>query len=225
MAALSLGIWEVFFLRLSALRNSAEARTLSVATASGQMRRLVVGPQNPYWAPLDSVSPALALCVVKSEDARFFQHGGFDWRELRESVAANLAEGDYARGGSTLTMQLAKNLFLWRGKSLVRKALEAYLNWRLERTLTKRRILELYLNVVEWGPGVYGIGEASRHYFDKPASALTIGESALLAAILPNPVRWSPDRAPQVALRRQQELLARLRRENALAELGVLPFK
>ena len=187
------------------------------------MRSLAVGPQNPYWTRLGAVSPALSLCVVTSEDARFFQHGGFDWRELRESVATNLTEGEYTRGGSTLTMQLARNLFLWRGKSLLRKALEAYLTLRLEHVLPKRRILELYLNVVEWGPGIYGIGEASHHYFDKPPSALTLGESALLAAILPNPVRWSPDRAPQVAVRRQQQLLARLREENALANLGALP--
>lgn len=116
-------------------------------------------------------------------------------------------------------MQLAKNLFLWRDKSLLRKALEAYLAVRLEQTLDKRRILELYLNVVEWGPGLYGIGEASRHYFDKSPSSLTLGEAALLAAILPNPRGWNPDRAPSIARERQQQLLGRLSREGAHTSL------
>jgi monofunctional biosynthetic peptidoglycan transglycosylase len=156
------------------------------------------------------------MCVVRAEDAKFYQHAGFDWDELHDSLETNLEEGKYQRGGSTITMQLARNLFLWREKSLVRKGLEAYLTWRLEHTLPKKRILELYLNVAEWGDGVYGIGEASRHYFRKPPSELTLGEAAMLAGILPSPVRWSPDRNPAVAMRRQQELLSRLRRENAL---------
>ena len=161
----------------------------------------------------------LVLCVVRSEDAKFFQHAGFDWDQMQDSFETDLEEGKYKRGGSTITMQLARNLFLWRSKSLPRKALEVYLTWRLEHTLTKKRILELYLNAVEWGPGIYGIGEASRHYFGKPPSALTLGESAMLAAILPNPLRSNPERTPQLAIRRQQELLARLRRENAIEEL------
>ena len=117
-------------------------------------------------------------------------------------------------------MQLARNLFLWRTKSIPRKALEVYLTWRLEHTLSKQRILELYLNTAEWGPGIYGIGEASRHYYAKPPSALSLGEAAMLAVILPSPLRWNPQRAPQVAMRRQQELLSRLRKENALEDLS-----
>jgi monofunctional glycosyltransferase len=157
---------------------------------------------------------------VRAEGAKFFQHDGFDWDQMQDSLETDLEKGAYKRGGSTITMQLARNLFLWRGKSIVRKALEVYLTWRLEHTLSKKRILELYLNAVEWGPGVYGIGEASRHYYGKPPSALTLGESAMLAAILPSPLRWNPQRAPQVAMRRQQELLSRLRRENAIEELA-----
>ena len=211
-------VWEALFLRLDDLRDPKAVRVLDVPTPHGS-RELVVGPQSPYWAPLGAISPGLVLCVVRSEDAKFFQHTGFDWVQMQDSFQTNLEEGKYKRGGSTITMQLARNLFLWRGKSLPRKALEVYLTWRLEQTLTKKRILELYLNVVEWGPGVYGIGEASRRYFEKPPSALTLGESAMLAAILPSPLRWNPKRAPQLALRRQQELLARLRRENAVADL------
>jgi monofunctional biosynthetic peptidoglycan transglycosylase len=211
----ALAIWEIFFLRISALADPRESRVLRVPVEHGA-RTLVVGPTNPYWTPLGAASKMLVLCVVKSEDDLFFRHSGFDWKELQSSFEENLEDGEYSRGGSTITMQLAKNLFLWRRKSVVRKALEMYLAWRLERSLTKRRILELYLNVVEWGPGVYGIGEASQHYFGKRPADLGLGESALLAGILPSPIKWSPDRSPRTALRRQQELLARLRRENAL---------
>jgi len=214
----TLVVWEGLFLRLDALRDPREVRTLDVPTPQGS-RALVVGPQNPYWTPLAAISRTLVLCVVRAEDAKFFQHNGFDWDQVQDSFETNVEEGKYKRGGSTITMQLARNLFLWRQKLVVRKALEAYLTWRLESTLEKKRILELYLNSAEWGPGIYGIGEASRHYFGKPPSALTLGESAMLAAILPSPLRWNPQRAPQVAMRRQQELLSRLRRENAIDEL------
>ena len=214
----TLVVWEGLFLRLDALRDPREVRTLDVPTPQGS-RALVVGPQNPYWTPLAAISRTLVLCVVRAEDAKFFQHKGFDWDQVQDSFETNVEEGKYKRGGSTITMQLARNLFLWRQKLVVRKALEAYLTWRLESTLEKKRILELYLNSAEWGPGIYGIGEASRHYFGKPPSALTLGESAMLAAILPSPLRWNPQRAPQVAMRRQQELLSRLRRENAIDEL------
>jgi len=207
--------WEALFLRLDSLRDPRAVRTLTVPTPQGS-RPLIVGPQNPYWTPLGSVSRTLILCVVRAEDAKFFQHNGFDWDQMQDSFETNVEEGRYKRGGSTITMQLARNLFLWRRKLMVRKVLEVYLTWRLEHTLDKRRILELYLNAAEWGPGIYGIGEASRHYFGKPPSALTLGESAMLAAILPSPLRWNPERAPQVAMRRQQELLSRLRRENAI---------
>ena len=205
--------WEALFLRLDSLRDPRAVRTLTVPTPQGS-RPLIVGPQNPYWTPLGSVSRTVILCVVRAEDAKFFQHNGFDWDQMQDSFETNVEEGRYKRGGSTITMQLARNLFLWRRKLMVRKVLEVYLTWRLEHTLDKRRILELYLNAAEWGPGIYGIGEASRHYFGKPPSALTLGESAMLAAILPSPLRWNPERAPQVAMRRQQELLSRLRRDN-----------
>ena len=217
LAVGALVVWEAFFLRVDALRDPREVRTITVPTPQGS-RPLVIGPENPYWTPLTSVSSALVLCVVRAEDAKFFQHQGFDWDQVQDSLETDLERGKFKRGGSTITMQVARNLFLWREKSLLRKALEAYLTWRLEQTLPKKRILELYLNAAEWGPNIYGIGEASRHYYGKPPSALTLGEAAMLAAILPSPLRWNPERAPQVAMRRQQELLSRLRRENAIAD-------
>jgi monofunctional glycosyltransferase len=219
-AAAALAVWEMLFLRIAALRDSKDVRTLEVPADRGDTRRLVLGPASPYWTPLGAISETLKVAVIKAEDDRFYEHDGFDWREIRASLQTNLERGRYARGASTITMQLARNLFLWREKSLARKGLEVYLTWRLERTLPKGRILELYLNVVEWGPGVYGIGEASRHYFDKHPSELSLGESAMLAAILPNPIGWNPRRAPDVALRRQQDLLGRLHREQALNALA-----
>jgi monofunctional biosynthetic peptidoglycan transglycosylase len=224
VGALALGIaalvaWETWLLRLAELRDPRTVRVITVPTPQGT-RALTIGPQSPYWTPIATVSRALVVCVVRAEDAKFFQHDGFDWDQVEDSVATDLEKGTYKRGGSTITMQLARNLFLWRAKSIPRKALEVYLTWRLEHTLSKQRILELYLNTAEWGPGIYGIGEASRHYYAKPPSALTLGESAMLAAILPSPLRWNPQRAPQVAMRRQQELLSRLRKENAIEDLS-----
>ncbi|MGH7859319.1 MAG: transglycosylase domain-containing protein, partial [Candidatus Binatia bacterium] len=141
----ALFVWEVFFLRIDALRSPAEVRTLHVPDGDGGVRRLVVGPASPYFTPLRAVSDTLVLCVLKSEDDRFYQHAGFDWKQLRSAVETNFERKGYSRGGSTITMQLAKNLFLWRKKSLARKTLEAYLTWRLEQSLPKERILELYL--------------------------------------------------------------------------------
>lgn len=215
----TLVVWEVRFLRLAELGDPRAVRVIAVPTPQGA-RTLTIGPQNPYWTPIATASRALVVCVVRAEDAKFFQHDGFDWDQVQDSLETNLEKGAYKRGGSTITMQLARNLFLWRSKSIPRKALEVYLTWRLEHTLSKPRILELYLNTAEWGPGIYGIGEASRHYYAKPPSALTLGESAMLAAILPSPLRWNLQRAPQVAMRRQQELLSRLRKENALEDLS-----
>jgi monofunctional biosynthetic peptidoglycan transglycosylase len=224
VGAVALGVavlaaWEIWVLRLADLRDPRAARVITVPTPQGT-RTLTIGPQSPYWTPIATVSRTLVVCVVRAEDAKFFQHDGFDWDQVQDSLETDFEKGTYKRGGSTITMQLARNLFLWRAKSMPRKALEVYLTWRLEHTLSKQRILELYLNTAEWGPGIYGIGEASRHYYAKPPSALTLGESAMLAAILPSPLRWNPQRAPQVAMRRQQELLSRLRKENAIEDLS-----
>ena len=134
-AVLVLGAWEVFVLRLAELRDPAATRTLEVPGGAGGSRVLVVGPRNPYWTPLRAVADVLVLCVVKSEDDRFYQHDGFDWRAVRRAVETNLERRTYARGASTITMQLARNLFLWRDKSWFRKLAETYVTWRLEQTL------------------------------------------------------------------------------------------
>jgi len=143
------------------------------------------------WAPLSRVSPLLIKAVLIGEDDKFYQHEGFDYEALEQAFEKNLKQGRFAAGASTISQQLTKNLFLSPEKSLTRKAKEAILTWRLENTLSKRRILELYVNVAEWGDGIFGIEAASRHYFHKPASALTSMEAARLAAVLPNPIRFS----------------------------------
>ena len=143
------------------------------------------------WVPISQVSPLLIKAVLIGEDDKFYQHEGFDYEALEAAFEKNLKQGRFAAGASTISQQLTKNLFLSPEKSLTRKAKEAILTWRMERTLSKRRILELYVNVAEWGDGIFGIEAASRHYFHKPASALSSMEAARLASVLPNPIRFS----------------------------------
>ena len=146
------------------------------------------------YVSIDAIPPSLPQTVMASEDARFCSHWGVDWKELKEAIeeADDLSE---ARGGSTLTQQVAKNLFLWQGRSFVRKALEFPLAHWIDFVLSKRRVMEIYLNIAEWGPdGQFGAEAGARHAFGKPASALTSREAALMAAILPNPLKRSAKR-------------------------------
>jgi monofunctional glycosyltransferase len=145
------------------------------------------------WTPLESVAPAVPRAVIASEDNLFCEHSGFDWRAIGEA-ADDYATGKRMRGASTISMQVAKNLFLWPGRDFVRKGVEAYITVFVELLWTKQRIMEVYLNIAEWGDGIYGIGAAARARFGKAATALTPREAALLAAVLPNPREWSPDR-------------------------------
>lgn len=138
------------------------------------------------WVPIEEMSPALPKAVLAAEDTRFCLNGAIDW----ESVSDALEDDDGPRrGASTITMQLAKNLFLWPGRSYVRKALEAPIAIWINTMWSKQRVLEVYLNVAEFGPGIYGAEAAARYHFKKPASKLTSRESALLAAVLPNPIK------------------------------------
>jgi monofunctional biosynthetic peptidoglycan transglycosylase len=148
------------------------------------------------WVPLRQISSELPIAVVAAEDQKFPVHSGFDW----SSIGDVISEGDSRpRGASTLTQQVAKNLFLWPGRSFLRKGLEAWFTVLLEALWPKRRILEVYLNVAEFGRGVYGAGAASEDFFGKPASALDRREAALLAAVLPNPRRLrAADPSPYV---------------------------
>ncbi|HKA32107.1 MAG TPA: monofunctional biosynthetic peptidoglycan transglycosylase [Candidatus Binatia bacterium] len=140
------------------------------------------------WVPYDSISEHLKKAILLSEDASFFSHNGVDFYELKEAAKRDWQKGEFARGGSTITMQLARNLYLNPSKNPLRKVREVIIAFQLERELSKRRIFELYLNVVEWGRGIYGAEAASRHYLGKPVSALDPADAATLAALLPSPL-------------------------------------
>jgi monofunctional biosynthetic peptidoglycan transglycosylase len=161
------------------------------------------------WVALAEVAPVLPQAVVAAEDNRFCEHAGFDWQELGGQIDALLA-GERARGASTITMQTAKNLFLWPGRDVVRKALEAWLTPQIELLWPKHRIVEVYLNVAELGPGIYGAEAAAQAHFGKPASALTRREAALLAAILPSPRAWDPGRPTSYLERRARTIRTRI---------------
>src|SRR5690349_1250721 len=162
------------------------------------------------WVPMSRMSPHLRRAVVAAEDASFFTHEGFDWEGMKDAALYDLEQGALKRGGSTITQQLAKNLYLSSERSILRKAQEALITRSLEQHLTKERILELYLNVAEWGTGVYGAEAAARHHFRKSASELTEDEAAWLAAILPSPRRYDPLRKTTSLVRRYERVLHRM---------------
>ena len=197
---------------------AALARTNQSTTAFSESRKAeAAGKGRSFklrwtWVPLKRISPHLQKAVIVAEDASFYRHQGFDWDGLKEAVTRNWEKGRLRRGGSTITQQLAKNLYLSPEKNLLRKAHVALLVWELERRLPKKRILELYLNVAEWGQGVFGVEEAARRHFGKSAEELSADEAALLAAILPSPRRNDPIRLTPYLLKRQQEILKWMRK-------------
>ncbi len=144
------------------------------------------------WVPYDKISIHLKRAIVAAEDAKFLDHEGFDIEGIQKAVEKNIKKGRLVAGGSTISQQLAKNLFLSADRSFVRKGQEAIITLMIETTWSKHRILEVYLNIIEWGDGIYGAEAASRRYFKKPAAGLTPGQAAALAAMVPNP-RWYED--------------------------------
>jgi monofunctional biosynthetic peptidoglycan transglycosylase len=157
--------------------------------------------------PIKQISRWLIQAVIASEDQNFFGHQGVDWHALQESVEKNLEKGKLTRGGSTITQQLAKNLYFGTEKSATRKLRELLVTRWIEDDLTKRRILELYLNVIEWGDGIYGAEAAARRYFGKPASDLDVRDAAALAGMIPNPRRINPLVSPARVARAQKRVL------------------
>ena len=152
------------------------------------------------WVPYSRISEHLKRAVVAAEDAKFLDHEGFDWEAIQKAIEKNERRGRVVAGASTITQQLAKNLFLSGSRSWLRKGQEAVITWMMERTMSKRRILELYLNVAEWGDGIFGAEAAARHHFGIPAAALGPEQSAWLAAILPSPKRYERGReTPYIA--------------------------
>jgi monofunctional glycosyltransferase len=162
-----------------------------------------------HWVPYGRIAPALPRAVIASEDERFCWHWGFDWVEIDKSIAAYRA-GEPLRGASTISQQLARNLFLWPGGGFFRKGIEAYITVLLEALLSKQRILELYLNVVEWGHGIYGAEAAAHAHFGRDARQLTTRQAALLAAVLPAPLEWRPEHPTRFLEERTDTILARM---------------
>ena len=164
------------------------------------------------WVPLRNVSQNLVKAVLIGEDDKFWQHEGFDYQAMERALEKNILAKKIRMGGSTISQQLAKNLFLSPSKNPIRKIKEAILTWRLEKTLSKRRILELYVNVAEWGDGIFGIGEASRHYFGVSPSQLSAKQASRLAAALPNPIKYSPGGSSRYVRNRSSLIYAIMRR-------------
>ena len=171
--------------------------------ASGEKSKI-----HKKWKDLDDISPNLALAVVASEDNKFTEHWGFDFEAINKAKEFNeKKKGKRVRGASTISQQTAKNVFLWPQRSWIRKGLEVYFTGMIELVWSKRRIMEVYLNVIEMGKGVYGAEAAAQRYFHKPAKLLTKGESALIAAVLPNPRKWNPATPTSYLINRQQWIL------------------
>ena len=202
---------------VGSLARGVPARTALMRQRATEAER----SQRPFrvdqrWVSYDRVSPLLRRAVLVAEDDAFFEHGGLDWNEINASMKANLEQHKVVRGGSTITQQLARNLFLGDRRTPTRKLTEAFLAMRLERSLGKRRIFELYLNLIEWGDGVFGIEAAARHYFHVPAAALDPRQAVLLAAVIINPRRFSVLDPPRRIQRRARIIASRLRRRGAL---------
>lgn len=163
------------------------------------------------WVGADAISPWMGLAVIAAEDQKFPDHWGIDFDAVEQALTDNERGEGQIRGASTLSQQTVKNLFLWDGRSWVRKGLEAGLTLATEAVWSKRRILTVYLNIAEFGEGIFGVEAAARHYFKKPASQLTSSEAALLAAVLPNPIRFKVNAPSGYVIQRQQWILRQMR--------------
>ncbi|WP_409309107.1 monofunctional biosynthetic peptidoglycan transglycosylase [Pectobacterium sp. B1J-3] len=170
------------------------------------------------WVSMDEIAPVMALAVIAAEDQKFPQHWGFDLDAINSALKHNERNTRRIRGASTLSQQMVKNLFLWDGRSWLRKGLEAGLTVGVELVWTKQRILTVYLNIAEFGPGLFGVEAAAKHYFNKSASRLTAHEAALLAAVLPNPIRFRVNAPSGYVIQRQQWILRQMR------QIGGEPF-
>lgn len=172
-----------------------------------KLQRQIMPPENypaqiqHQWVKWSQISKNLKLAVIASEDQLFAQHSGFDFNSIIDALNAN-AQGKRIRGASTISQQTAKNLFLWPSKSFLRKGIEAWFTGLMELMLNKQRILELYLNLVEFGPGIFGVEAASQHYYHKSAQSLSIWEAARLASVLPNPYRFHVNKPSKYTLQR-----------------------
>ena len=211
LAALAL----VALLALASMR-WIDPNTSAVIARENRAEENSGAPASLRWRDLEKISRHLAVAVIASEDQRFFEHFGMDFTELSKSLSSRTGR---LRGASTISQQVVKNLLLWRERSYLRKIIEAPLAFYIDMVWGKRRVLEVYLNIVQFGPRLYGAENASRHYFGKPASRLTRYESARLASVLPNPKARSPLRYDEESRARQRHILRQMR---AIGGVGVL---
>jgi monofunctional biosynthetic peptidoglycan transglycosylase len=214
----ALAVWVFWDLPdITPLKNPDTTLTIEVRDWQGETHPYLVGPKSPHWVPLESIPDSLKWAVIAAEDASFYLHKGLDYQAIREALVYDLQQKRLARGASTIPQQLAKNLFLSRDKSILRKLRELVLTVQMEKLLSKDRILELYLNVVELGPLAYGVGEGALYHFDRPVKWLTPAQSAMLASILPGPrVAFNPEKRPERVRQRAARLLGLLGVRNIL---------
>lgn len=183
-----------FYPGISALKKSCPKKTAFMEYREEIWRERGIKKKiTNIWVPLSSISPYVMKAVIIAEDDKFWSHEGFDFEAMQKALQKDIKKKKFKAGGSTISQQLAKNLYLSPSKNPIRKLKEAILTWRMENQLSKRRIMELYLNVAEWGDGIYGIEAAARRHFGKSAAELTPREAATLAAVIPNPRRYRTD--------------------------------
>lgn len=220
ISVLALGYLVLEFLLLPSCKDLKEHNPTTTAMIEHRLKQAEAEGRKPLrqqqWVPIDKISNNLVRAVLAGEDARFFEHNGFDTEAIKKAIEHDWKEGRFARGASTITQQLAKNLYLSESKNPLRKLKEAIITQRLEAHLGKKRILEIYLNVIEWGDGIYGAEAASKNYFGKSAAQLSASESAYLSAMIPNPrTVYNPKKNPKRVLRRQR-LIQKLMRQISL---------
>ena len=200
-------LWGLAFLLFIPSLVIVPMRWVNPEKSSYMLQQIFAGRKiHNLWTPFDEISPYLVLAVIAAEDAQFTKHSGFDVQQIKRALAHNRIHKTTI-GASTISQQVAKNLFLWRGKSYFRKGLEAYLTVLIELYWSKRRILEIYLNIAEMGPDVYGVGVASKHFFEKSQASLTPSEAASIAAILPNPRQYTISNPSAIVKERKVKIL------------------
>lgn len=216
VTAVALGFGAYLFFSYPDVKSLRDHNPASTALIDARAREARANGQEPKraqtWVPIDKISPNLARAVLAGEDNNFFTHDGFDYEAIQKAARENWEKGEIVRGASTITQQLAKNLWLSESRNPIRKLEEVPLTKSLERDLGKWRILEIYLNVIEWGDGVYGAEAASQTYFGIPASRLNPSQAAFLAAMIPNPrTVYNPSKNPRNVARRQRVILRYMR--------------
>jgi monofunctional biosynthetic peptidoglycan transglycosylase len=214
-AALTFALIAYLYLTLPDVRplvktNPTTTAFMQLRTAEARDNRRRNFAIRQQWVPYSRISPMLKRAVIVTEDAAFFDHDGIDLSEIKASMEKNWEQGQFLRGGSTITQQLAKNLYLSPSRDPIRKVKELFIARRLEAALSKQRIFEIYLNVIEWGDGIFGCEAAAQAYFRKPCASLNMAEAALLAGAIINPREHSPARPTRRLLRRQQITMRRM---------------